>query len=343
MRTFHLSVSAAVLLVSLAACGADAPSTRPAIYDKIVQQYMSGKWDDLEQELKTSSAEIGTLPAALKQDVTYIRLTLAECRPPWWKQCKAGQKPSIKSTLWGRNIDFAFDPAGKGGVQVQFNGPRRDVTVSWSTADMDNPDHAEHGYSKGELNSLSVAATLGMGQYYAILPLESFVNLNEQQNLQLSRCFDFRGNITGVYYGSPRARQWGFWLYMAGYMEKYQKMPTINGRKAVGALFVNEVVANPKKYPSIKLPNTLDVEGAEEKLALKLKDWIEKRQWTLAEDRSLRDAAKAFATANDAVLKQGGNVTFANKLVMSLDPDADVALRSKRDAWVKAKFDEAKK
>ncbi|MGA2501230.1 MAG: hypothetical protein ABSH20_26120 [Tepidisphaeraceae bacterium] len=343
MRTLPHTLAATLLLLSLTARGADAPASRPAIYDRIVQEYMSGKWDDLDQDLKASVAEINALPAALKLDVTYIRQTVAECRPLWWKQCKAGQKTPIRSSLWGRNLDLTFDPAGKGGVQVEFIGARRFVTVSWPTAEMDNPDHAEHGYSKGELNNLSISATLGMAQYWAILPLDSIANLNEQQNLLLNRCFDLRGNITGVYYGSPRARQWGFWLYMAGYMEKYQKMPTVNGRKAVGALFVNEVVANSQKYPSIKLPNTLDADGAEEKLALKLKDWIEKRQWTLAEDRLLRDAAKTFAMANEGVLKQGGIVTFANKLVMSLDPAADGALRGKRDAWVKAKFDEAKK
>jgi len=119
-------------------------------------------------------------------------------------------------------------------------------------------------------------------------------------------------------------------------------MNTVNSRKAMAAAFMVEVLGNAKKYPSIKLPSSLDPDNAEEKLALAMQKGIEKTPWTLAEDRSLREAVKAFATSNEAVMKTGGLIKLANGLTVQLDPEADVALRPKRDAWFKKQFDTVK-
>jgi hypothetical protein len=124
-------------------------------------------------------------------------------------------------------------------------------------------------------------------------------------------------------------------------MEKYNQMPTVGSRKAAGALFLAEILANPAKYPSIRLPSALSEDGSEEKLAEHVRNKIEKHSWTIAEDKALREAIKSFAAANENGVLQSQKAVLPNKLAVSLDPEADKPLRSKRDAWLKLQFDKA--
>jgi hypothetical protein len=268
---------------------------------------------------------------------------VAECREPWWKQTKAGRQTPIRVSLFGRPLSVAYDPAGKGGVEMKTVGGAIVLAVSWPAADMDNPAHAEHGFSKGDLNSLSVWATLGMAQVWSQMSPQALATLTERDKLRLIRYQDFRGNLAGLYYGMPRARRWGEFLYLLMWLDKYKEMPIRNSRKACAAMFLAEFLANPAKYPSLTLPDALPADGAEEKLAQHVRARIEKHGWTVAEDKALREALQAFAKSNDAAVYQTETVTLPNKLKVALDPEADAAFRPKRDAWLKAQFDKQKK
>lgn len=68
------------------------------------------------------------------------------------------------------------------------------------------------------------------------------------------------------------------------------------------------------------MPKTRAADGAEEKLAEHFRGRPEKQGWSVAEDRALREAIKAFAAANDASVYQTGKVTLANRLAISLEP-----------------------
>lgn len=344
MRTIH-RISALLIALFLdlrasIATAVDAPVAGP--YETVVEQYMSGKWDDLEETLKTRAKELGALKGQEKVDVLYIRQNLVESRPVWWKQVKAGKKTSFGAMIFGRGMDVTYDPASKGGVQMQMSGSRMEFTVTWPAVEMDNPAQAEHGYTKGELNNLAVFASLGMSSGWTTIPQSTLMDLTDEKKALLFRVLDFRGNLAGVYYGSPRARQWGLWLYMHSYLDKYAKMQTINARKAVAAAFLMELLANPKKYPSIKLPAELEAENAEEKLALAVSGNVEKRGWTLAEDRSIREAMKLLAAANEGAMKNAGKIALPAGQALSLDPDQDAPLRALRDAWFKKQFDAVK-
>jgi hypothetical protein len=113
------------------------------------------------------------------------------------------------------------------------------------------------------------------------------------------------------------------------------------GRKALGALLVQEVLMHPEIYKSLPLPASLEEKGAEGTLAVLFADYFEKQGWTFAEDNAFRAAAKQFANANTLKTATTGVVTFPNKLTMALDPGADGALAGKRDAWVKGTFEKA--
>jgi len=329
-----------VLLVAgtVSCVAAEAPASS-TFHETVVRQYMSGKWNELDATLKSGLKEFTALSGQPKLDVVYIKQSLLESRPLWWGQTKAGKKINIRAAAWGRSMDLIFDPSIKNSVETKSNGFRTDVFVNWPTANMDSTEHAEHGFTKGELANLSIFSTIGMAGAWSGLPTSALMNLTEKDKALLFRAMDFRGNVTGIYYGSPRARQWGLWLFLHSYEGKYAKMNTVNARKAVAAAFLAEVLGNVKKYPSIKLPPSLEAENAEEKLALAMQKGIEKNGWTLAEDRAIREAMKLFATANEAAIKNGGTIKLANGLTVQLDPEADGALRGKRDAWFKKQFD----
>jgi hypothetical protein len=319
---------------------AKATAAGQALYQQISAAYLDGRWDELPKLLKGSPREMAALEAGQRADVTALRRVLAECRPEWWEMTKRGGKVSIRTALLGRPLETVFDPAGKG-VNMSVANNRITTSVSWAVADMDNPQHAEHGFSKGELCNLGVWATLGMAGTWTQIPPQALVNLSEADKTRLFRYQDFRGNVTGLYYAMPRARRWGAFLYMLMWKDKYAQMSTRNSRKAVAALLLAEILAAPASYPSLPLPKSVPAENCEEKLSEHYRDWIEQHGWTLAEDLALRRAIQAFAAANELMVMRAQRVTLPNKLSVALDPEADAALRPKRDAWLKAHLEAA--
>ena len=152
---------------------------------------------------------------------------------------------------------------------------------------------------------------------------------------------DFRGNVTALYYGTPKSRRWGEFLYLLAWNKKYAQMQNVNARKAAGAMFLAEVLSEPSKYPSLPLPKSAPAENTEEKLAEHYRNWIEKHSWTVAEDLAMRKAIHAFALANDEGVLRSQQVALPNRLKVSLDPAADAAFRADRDSWLKARVEKA--
>jgi hypothetical protein len=307
-------------------------------YARVVDEYMQGKWDDLQKDLSPRNPDLGTLTAGQKADVQYLRTTLSECRPPWWQQAKSGQEFNFEPAVWGRSLRASFDPGQTSSVSLSYNNGQASLTLKWDVTDMDSPAKAEHGFSKGELNDLSVWSSIGMGEAWTRVPVQSMVNMSDATKTQLQRYLDFNADVVGVYYATPRARRWGLWLFCAAYLNKYAAMVTVNSRKAVGSMFLGEVVAHRAKYPSIRLPD-LPSEKIEENLCIQLKNNIEKHPWTLAEDRSLREALKSFAAFNQRSLLQTGVVRLPSGLPLALDPSADQADQVARDEWLKRALD----
>ena len=330
---------AAALLVSVRAesVKSSRASAEPAgIYDRAVSAYLTGKWGELDTLLR-APGELAALPAAQTADLAYIRQSVAESCPAWWRQSKEQKMFTFPLIVWERKFTAVFDPGAKSGLQANYSGSQVSLTLSWGTADMDSPAHAEHGFSKGELAALGIWVTLGMAKSWAEIPLSTWRGIKDADQPRIQRYLDFRGNVTGVYYAPPRSRHWGLFLFSLAYLEKYAKMPTVMSRRALGAMFAAEVAAHPERYPSLPLPKTLPADGAEAKLVLHLKDWIEKHGWTLAEDRALREATRALAVANENSTLQSSLVKLANGTMVSLDPAADTPYRQKRDAWIWAR------
>ena len=336
------TICTAVLLLSAlaAAAATDAAVSTSApsapLHDRMVSEYLGSKWAELAKELPTISKQAAALKPSERADIEYIRKTLAECRPVWWDRCKAGGKVSFRPSIWGRTLPATFDPAAKTNIGMNFVNDQASVTFKWDAADMDNPDEAEHGFSKGELTNLQIWLLLGTAESWSLVPPQTQLKLEPDEKLLLQHYLQFRGNVAGAYYASPRARRWGLWLDLGAFNPAYAKASDRMAREAMAAMFMAEVLGHRDKYPSIQIVEASPEGAIEPKLAGELKTWIEKHGLTLSEDESLRAAIKSFAVANAAKVRQSAKVTLPNATFIALDPDADQPLSADRETWLKA-------
>ena len=313
------------------------------VFAQLVSNYLNGKWDDVATDLKARSKEVVALPPARRADVEYIRRTIAECRPDWWAQCKAGGVVRFRPVVWGHAISATYDPSAKANLSITYMNGSPLVTLKWDAANMDNPAiKGELAFTQGEHADLDIWRSLGTAQSWGLIPPRSQINLSEAEHKQLTRYLSFRGNVAGAYYATPRARRLALWEGISGWSHEYDKAGMFMPMRAIGILLATEVLGHPETYPSIKWPEEPPADGAESKMIWALQEWIRYHELPLAEDRALRDALKAFATVNEGHTRQTGLATLPNKLTLSLDPDADKPLSALRDAWIIDQYGKAR-
>jgi len=345
MRPGIMPIFLSGLLAGAIAAAAEAPKAPAAatagdFHTRLVSAYMDGNRDELDKALAARPAELAGLTPGQRADVAYVRQAMAEARPPWWKSCKAGRRILFQPTVWGVTLNAVYDPAAKSGLEMKSGTPKPTFTFNWPAADMDSAEPGEYGFLKGDLAGLGIWQSMGMAAVWAGLPPQALVNLGEKDQLRLSLYAGFRGSLTALYCGAPPERRWGLHIFLAAYLPQYGKGPMAATRRAAAAMFLVEVLKSSAAYPSLKLPDTLAAEGAEEKLAAHFKFKIGRRTpWTIAEDKAFREAVKAFAAANGQKVFDSGKVTLPNNLVFALMPDEDNPYRPARDTWLKAQFD----
>ena len=339
-----LFVTAGVVATSAGARRPTGAETAPpdGLYDRIVWAYMDGQWEELASALAAANKSAAPLTPPQRADVAYVRQALAECRPAWWLSCKSDRKTPIRHTLWGKTFLATFDPLAKDGLNIRFEPSPRVLTLKWNGTKMDSRDKGEYGFLRGDMVNMSIWGTLGTAQVYALVPMDTLRSTDERSKLRLQRFLRFRSNVTALYHSGPPARRYALHIYLAAFLDQWGKGPLAGCRRAVGAMFLCELLSEPSKYPSLALPKSLPAEEAEKQLGRHYKFRIRRKShWTIAEDRSYREALKPFVGANGNVLKTE-SVMLPNGLTLSLDDEKEAALRPKRDAWVKARFDAAR-
>lgn len=333
-------IASGLVVLAIVSLSASAEKPKPSgPYESIAEAYLKGDFKSTEKLLADATPkELASLTPLQQADIAYVKQALAECHPAWWEPCKTGEKVPFAPTIWGQTLNAIYDANGKKQFNIEFGaGGKKVVTVTWSQKEMDNPAHAEHGFSHGDLANLGTWQTLGSLAVLVNLQPKALNNITVRDQARLQRYIDFRGNITCAYYGSPMSRRWMFWLDLAGFLDKYAALPNIEVRKAVGSWFLVEVLTNPHKYPSLKLPAPAP-EAAEKPLADHYRVRIEKKSWTIAEDKALREALKLFAAANNLNLFESQKVALPNQLFHALDTDEDKPHATKRDDWIKVKL-----
>lgn len=342
-RITLLHAFACIAMAAAPSRAADAEAGRPRdVCESIARQYLNGDWDDLASTLKSRAKEIAALPPPRKADVDYVRRTVLECRPEWWAQCKAGRLVRFRPVAWGRAINATYDPGATSNLTMTYVNGAPAATLKWDAPAMDDPTiKGELEFTKGEHADVEIWTGLGTAQSWGSIPPRAQVNLSPPERKQLTWYLSFRGNIAGAYYATPRARRLALWESISGWSHEYDKEGMYMPKRALGIMLVAEVLGHPERYPSVKWPAEPPAEGAESKMVWELQEWIRRHELPLSDDRALRDAIKALATANEGKTRQTGTVTLSNGLSLALDPEADKPLNVRRDAWIKERYAKA--
>lgn len=338
------------LAAGVAAGGAPVPREAQDRYDRIVQSYLKNRWEDLKEALKAPPKDLSGMTRQQRDDLVYVRKAYAECRPPWWDQSKSSGKFAFRPVLWGKTFTVTFDPTDEPGFHMQTRSGKLELSITWDALELDSTDPPKdhtmtgHGTKQGDMADMSLWINLSTAALMASFSMEtlSAVFSNEQDKATFQRYQLFHGQLAALYHSSPRARHAGMVIYFSGFMKKYGTGATAGTRRAIGSMFLADLLADPSRWPSIHLPSSLPPDNAEGALAEHCIGQID-RNWTLAEDRALRDAALAFYKANvgKQVLKTG-KITLPNKLAAMLEPDKDGPFKTQRDAWVMKHFEAAK-
>jgi len=313
------------------------------LYSKITDAYMTGKFDELKTSLAQSIRLMRHFTAQQRVDILYVRKALAECRPKWWDACKAGKKTFIKQPIFGKTAHVAYDPEGKEGLRVKSDMGVLVAEVSWDPKSMDSTEKGMYGFPKGDIVCGGIWSNIATARLWLSMPLKLMQKMDDRDKLQLTRYMSFRTNLAALYYTTPSSRRYFMHIYFAAfYYDNWGKGEVSGARRAVGAMIMSEILKDPSRYPSLKLPKKLDAEKAEEKLGQHYKVVCHRnRPWTIAEDRQMRAAIKSFAAAANQTVFKTEKVILPNKLVFAIDAKVDETIRAKRDAWIKKQFDKA--
>lgn len=334
-----LFITACMFIAAAALRAAPAPSAD--VHSRALELYLNGKWDELSTFLNSNAGAVAKLPPPDKADVDYIRRSMLECKPAWWKQCKAGEKIHFRPLVWGHSIVAAYDAQPQTNIRLNFVNGAASAVFSWDAKEMDNPEPIkELPFTKGEKQGLDIWGLIGIADSDANIAPHFQLSMTDAQRAALNRFLDFRANITGTYYATPPARRLAIWLSISAWSHEYDQAPTMVSRRCVGILLVEEVLGHPEAFPSVPWPEMPPAEGAQSKMVWALQEWIRNHPLPLAEDRAFRDAVKSFAAANasEPRFRQTGQITLPNGLSIALDPAADKPLETQRDAWIIAQY-----
>lgn len=334
-------LAALVLGAASVAWAQSAPSThaetQPAasgLHDQIIDQYMQGQWDSLQALLTQNAKQIAALPKDQEADVAYIKEALAECHPAWWNQTKAGAPMRIRPVVWKQSVAVSYQNAANVGMSYQSQGGFATITLTWPSAQMDNGDHGEAGFTKGDLANTAIWAQIDQASIWSGMSPERVLTIEGAEKTKFYRYTGFRSIVTAAYYGTPRAREWAIYLSLDGYIGDHTGAEVFIARRPFAAMFMAELAGHPNTYPDLRLPRAADPANAESRMAFGLMGELSRNKLSFAEDKALRAAIKQFATANEGGVFAAGRVTLPSKLIVELDPKQDQPMAAKRNQWL---------
>ena len=347
------SVLAGSVCVPASAAPPSAEHTRKAAtdaYDKVVEAYLHSRWADLKKAQQAASRQGAGLSATQRADLRYIHKTAPEYRPAWWATCKSTVPRRIVARVWGRGLVANYVPADKPDMSGRVNAMgRMETTVFWNPSMVDSTTAEKgrtaerHGLTTGDLGEFVVWRQLGLSYVTTALPVKTVMSLfNENKHLYQHLQW-FYGNVTSLYHCSPKARRAAMLMHVATLQNVNSAEAYLRSCRALSSLFTAIVLAEPSKWPSVKLPYSVPDQTIEAKTGLALYSSL-KPTWTLAEDRAFREALRTFFRANgQRALKGRGLLVLPNRMgFMLMEPD-DRKFQAKRDQWVKQQLEKASK
>jgi len=333
------------------------PTTKPASplaiakqkaleqYKKVLDRYMSSDFAGLKVEMARMRST-ARLPRSDKLDLAYIKRTIPEYRPLWWKHCRSASNVSFRAKIWGRPFVANFMPTQPQGKRqaVQLVNNRIQIVAQWQPHMVDNPQPitgtlaVAHGLTRGHVGESIVWYELGRNYVPTFLPVKQAVFLYQKQGTMFSHVQEFLAGMSSLYHSSPKARLASLFMQIDPLKKNEGGSACTRAGHAVGAMILARVLTEPKQWPAFKLPTEVPKTMVELNTILHVYNRIDP-EWSLAEDKALRDLARVFVlTRGKAILKSKGTIVLSNKLSMKLMATHDRQAQVLRDAWVAKKL-----
>ena len=356
----------AIAATALAAAGAQGPASKPAPagepdaatqYDRLVRAYLDGQWKQLTDARRSLGGRLDRLAEAQRDDVAYLDKAVADHRPAWWQACKSGKKARLDVPFWDKSFSIAYAPREGIGWSYRQEGAWMVCSAFWDPNAMDSDQPVggslgRRGFSQGvqfELNLWNALMSAHVLSRMTVRELVGFYGTkgpdgviqggDEKKRLRFQQLQSFTGELAGLYYVGPPARQASMVWCMAPY--KLDDTDLLRPRRAIAAMLVATFLADFSKWPSLALPDERD--GDTEKSTAMFYHFRLLKPWTLAEDRALREAAWKFQQANPGrQVFNEGRIDLPNGLKFLFDMAQDAARQSQRDAWVKQHLQKAR-
>ena len=352
-RISALAVVGMLQVSAVAAPAAEEAARREATaaYEEAAKAYLNSRWTELKEALPAASRHTTRMTAQQRADLVYIRNTAPTFRPAWWKACKSTTEAKFRATIWGRSMVIDYAPSDHMSITPRVDNQRMKVTLKlgWNPSQVDSSKPAagslaaRHGLTEGDLGEVRVWRQIGCSYMTECLPLMTVVELHNNHQHIYWHLLYFYGNLTSMYHCSPKARRTALLMYSSEMKQKGSPEGYLRACRAISALFLTSVLADPSKWPSVNLPYDVPEGLTEEKTSAHVCGNIEPT-WTIAEDRAWREALASFFRVNrERALRGRGAVLLPNKTVfMLMEPD-DRKYQDKRDAWVKERLQKASK
>jgi hypothetical protein len=318
-------------------------------YDKMVAAYMKGDWAALGDELKSVDKLLRFMTPAQRLDVKYVRDSAAEYRPAWWSECRKTSNVSFGAKIWGKGFTANYMPSEAPGVEMPVGEKdgKLVVVVSWKPSLVDSPKAADgylakrFGLTRGDLGEAMVWHELGHNYISLGLPLNAVKELYTNYSLLFGHLQEFYADMTALYHASPKARLATLLIRADDIEEDREDEGHGRSAMAIGSLILANVLADPAKWPSVHLPPAVPDKEVERLTTLYAYEHLD-ANWTLGEDRALRDLVQKFIfVKGEAVLRGRGDVQLPNNLSYKLMATDDRDSQKKRDAWVAAQLKKA--
>jgi len=369
MKSAIIAVVAAVLglgpVTALAKPAAPKPVTKPAKpdgqkadqglspiqkkaidqYEKVIDCYMHSDFDGLKVELAAMRL-VSKLSPSARRNLAYIRKTIPEYRPIWWKNCRSASNISFRAKIWGRPFVANYMPTQPNGKRetVKLVKNRIQIVAQWQPHMVDDPQPVEGALAKAhELRRRHIGESLvwyELGRNYVptFLPVKQAVFLYEKESAMFSHVQEFLAGMSSLYHSSPKARLASLFLQIDPLKKNHAGSACTRSGHAIGAIILARVLSEPKKWPGFKLPTKVPKALAELNTIIYMYDRIDPK-WSIDEDKNLREMARKFVLSNGrTILSSRGSLLLPNKLRMNLMAASDRQTQLARDAWVAAKL-----
>jgi hypothetical protein len=316
-------------------------------YDQLVDHYMKGRLAKVAESRKLWRRHWPLLRRDQRLDINFIKQHLDQVRPSWWDKCRSSGRVTFTVEIWGRDFKANYVPSGMLGAQGVIGVSRSGtilVIVTWRPQMVDSPQPVEgllakrHGITEGHMAEAIVWHELGHNYITRFLPLKHVVVLYQRHERMFYRLQEFYADLTSLYHSSPQAQKVALLMRLRELEGTSETDPHVPAAHAIGALLLNEVMRNPKAWPSFHLPGDIPSEDVERETIAYMYRNLE-GDLTLKEHRALRDFIKRFTkTQGEKVLRRRATVMLPGGMQMKLLPEDDREWQPKRDAYVKKRL-----